>query len=89
MTDSTAVFFTVNVATPLAVLVALAGETIELPLPAVIETALPPTGFPPESLRVTVTVEVVAPSATTDVGLALTVEVLVLTGPGLKATMTV
>ena len=37
-------------------------------------TVLPETGFEFTSFRVTVTVEVVLPSATTEVGLALTVD---------------
>jgi hypothetical protein len=72
---------TVNVTTPVAVDEPLAAEIVELPLPAVRDTALPVTGLPPASFRVTVIVEVVAPSARTDVGLAVTVDTEALTAP--------
>jgi hypothetical protein len=49
-------------------------------LPASV-TVLPLTGLPPASVRVTVIVEVVAPSAGTEVGLAITVETDALTPP--------
>ena len=78
-----------NVACPLAFVVPLTVVIVELPLPAVRETVLPFTTFPPESLRVTVTVDVVDPSAVTDVGLAVTVEAPALTGPALNTTVIV
>ena len=62
---------------------------VELPLPAVNETVLPLTGRLLPSKSVTVIVEVVAPSAVTDVGLALTVDVLALTVPTVKFTVAV
>ncbi|MCX5875356.1 MAG: hypothetical protein NT087_03470 [Deltaproteobacteria bacterium] len=71
-----------KVATPLAFDVPLAGEMVELPDPAVSDTVLPETGLPKLSFKVTVTVEVVVPSAVTDVGLAVTVEAVALTEPG-------
>ena len=78
------VSLTVNVAWPLAFVVPETVVIVELPLPAVSETALPLTKLFPESLRVTVTDEVVEPSAATDVGFALTVDVAALTDPGLN-----
>jgi hypothetical protein len=49
-------------------------------------TFLPGTGFPFASLKVTVTVLTVAPSAGTLVGLAPTVDTVGETGPGVKTT---
>jgi len=80
VTDSTCVSFTVNEACPLAFVVPLTVVTVELPLPAARVTALPLTGEPPPLSRVTVIVAVELPSATTDVGLAATVELAALTG---------
>src|SRR6185295_15762965 len=80
--------FTVNVACPLALVVPLTVVIVELPLPAAKVTVLPLTRLPPESLRVTVTVEVATLFATTEVGLATTVEAAALTGPGLKVAVT-
>lgn len=71
--------FTVKVTTPLALLTLLDVWIVALPLPTS-ETVFPETTAPPESLRVTVIVEVVVPSAGTDVGEAVTVEVDELTG---------
>src|SRR5277367_2331392 len=59
----------------------LAAEIIELPLPAVSVTVLPLTGLLFASVRVTVIVEVVVPSAGTDDGLWFTVETEALTAP--------
>lgn len=73
MTDSAFVSFTVKGTTPLAVDKPLAAEIVELPLPADSVTVLPPV-----SSSVTVMVEVVEPLATTDTGVATTVEVLAL-----------
>ena len=65
---------TVNVTTPLGLEGPLAAEIVELPDPCASVTVFPLTGLSLTSLRVTVIVEVVEPSATTEVGLALTVE---------------
>jgi hypothetical protein len=54
---------------------------VELPPPAVRETVLPLTGLVFVSKRLTVIVEVVEPSAVIDVGFAVTVDVLMFTGP--------
>ncbi len=47
---------------------------------------MPETGFDWPSFSVTVTVEVVAPSAVTEAGAALTVDCAALTGPTVKVT---
>ena len=73
---------TVKLTTPLVFEAPLAAEIVELPLPALSVTVLPLTGLLFASLSVTVMVEDVEPSATTEVGLALTVEVAELTAPG-------
>jgi hypothetical protein len=73
--------FTVKVTTPLELDAPLAAEIVELPLPAASVTVLPLTGLLPASSSVTVIVEVVEPSAATDVGLALTVDFDALTDP--------
>jgi hypothetical protein len=65
----------VKVTTPLASDGPLAAEITELPLPAASVTVFPLTGLLTESSNVTVIVLVVVPSATTDGGLALTVDV--------------
>src|SRR5213593_2309145 len=83
------VSFTANVACPLAFVVPLTVVIVELPLPAVSDTALPLTGLLLMSLRVTVIVDVVDPSAGTDVGLALTVDVPALTVPAVNVTVAV
>src|SRR2546422_407223 len=83
------VSFTANVAWPLAFVVPFTVVIVELPLPAVSETTLPLTGWLATSLSVTVIVDVVDPSAGTDVGFALTVDVLALTGPTVKFTVAV
>src|SRR5262249_30337111 len=54
---------------------------IELPLPAVSETVLPAMRLLNASLSVTVIVEVDIPSATTEVGLATTLDATALTVP--------
>jgi hypothetical protein len=72
----------VKVTTPVALDEPLAAEIVELPLPAVSVTVLPLTGLLFASIRVTVIVEVVVPSAITDVGFALTVDTNALTAPG-------
>jgi hypothetical protein len=87
--DSATVSFTVNVTTPLAVEVPLAAEIVELPPLFASVTVLPLTKLLLASLSVTVMVEVVEPSATTDVGLALTVELAALAGPAVNVTVAV
>jgi hypothetical protein len=69
----------VKVTTPLELDEPLAAEMVELPLPWDKVTVFPLTGLLFPSLSVTVIVEVVVPSATIEVGLAFTVEVLALT----------
>ena len=71
---SATVSFTVKVATPLALLTAEIIVITELPVAALKLTVLPGTGLPAPFFKVTVMVEVLMPSAGTDVGLALTVE---------------
>jgi hypothetical protein len=56
----------------------LAVEIVELPLAAARDTVSPTTGVLLAFKSVTVIVEVVAPSAATDVGLAVTVEFVAL-----------
>lgn len=82
MTDSAVPFLTVKVTTPLASETPLGAEIVELPLPAVRETALPLTRLLLASFKVTVIFEVVELSAGTEVGLAATVDVPALTAPG-------
>src|SRR5207237_856391 len=86
---TTTVSFTVNEYWPLALVVPLTVVMVELPPLAASETTLPLTGWLEASFRVTVMAEVVLPSATTDVGLALTVDVLALTAPSVKVTVAV
>jgi len=80
------VSFTVNVTTPPAFEAPLAAEIVELPVPCERVTVLPLTGLLFTSSRVTVIVEVVEPSAVTEVGFAVTVDFVPLTGPGVKVT---
>ena len=89
MTVSAFVSFTVKVTTPLAFEGPLAGEIVELPAPCDRVTVLPLTGWLFVSIRVIVIVEVVAPSAATEVGLALTVDLDALAGPAVKFTVAV
>ena len=73
---------TVKVTTPAPLEGPLAAEIEEEPVwPS--ETDLPATGLPKASVRVTVTVEVVAPSAGTEAGLEPTVETEPLTAAAL------
>ena len=67
---------TLKLATPLLLLVALAGLILEWPVPWLSVTVLPPTGLPLLSFSVTVSVAAVVPLAAILVGLALSVEVL-------------
>ena len=78
-----------KVTTPLASDEPLAPEMTERPAPWPSVTVLPDTGLPLASLRVTVTVEVVDPSAVTELGLAETVDWAAVTGPGVKVTVAV
>ena len=81
--------FTVKVAWPLVLVVPLSVVIVELPLPGVSVTVFPLTGWLKGSNRVTVMVEMVDPSATTEVGLALTVDAVALTAPTVKFTVAV
>ena len=74
MTAWAVVSVTAKVATPL--LLVVAGEVVmtEDPLPAAKETDLPARATPLSSFKVTVTVEDAIPSASTDDGEAVTVE---------------
>jgi len=83
--------FTVKVTTPEALEVPEAAEMVGLPEPEVLArvTVLPETGLPPASFRVTVMVEVVLPSATTEAGEALTVDSAAVTNTGEKVTLAV
>ena len=73
--------FTVKVTTPEASEVPEAAEIVSLaPRLEARDTVLEATGVPPPSLRVTVMVEVVAPSAGTEPGVAATVELALLAG---------
>lgn len=73
-----------KVTTPKALELPDAAEIVSVP-PRLDErvTVLPETGFPFASFKVTVIVEVVLPSAATDVGESLTVETVALTAPAL------
>ena len=83
-------FVTVKVATPLALDVPLTVVIVELVLLSVRVTVLPATGLLFASFSVTVTVEVVEPSAVTFTdGDAFTVDVEALTAPATKATRAV
>src|SRR5207244_2886875 len=86
---STLASLTVKEAWPLALVVPLTVVMAELPPLAASDTTLPLTGWLEASFRVTVMAEVVLPSATTDAGLALTVDVLALTAPAVKLTAAV
>jgi hypothetical protein len=83
------VSFTVKVTTPLALEAPEAAEMVELPVPWPRVTVLPDTGLLLASLSVTVMVEVVTPSAVTDVGLADTVECEADTAPAVNVTLAV
>ena len=82
MTASAFVSFTVKVAIPLELVVPLTGDMVECPIPCARVMALLLTGLLFASSRVTVMVEVVVPSAVTEAGFALTVDVPALTEPG-------
>jgi hypothetical protein len=89
VTDSATESFTANLACPFAPVVPATVVIVELPLPAVNETAFPLTGFPLASFRVTVIEEVLEPSAGTELGLAATVDWLALTVFDTKVTAAV
>ena len=78
---------TVNVAIPEALVVA--GEVVmtEDPLPAARETDLPARATPLSSFRMTVTVEDAIPSASTDDGEAVTVELATVALGAVKVTV--
>jgi hypothetical protein len=89
VTDCATVSLIVKVATPLALDNPLADEIVELPAPCDRVTVLPLTGLLFASKSVTVIVEVVVPSAVTEAGLALTVDLAALTAPAVKVTVAV
>ena len=74
MVDSTAASLTVKVATPEALVTPETVVIVEEPPLFASVTVLPETGFDFASFSVTVIVEVVLPSARTDVGEAVTVD---------------
>ena len=79
-----------NVATPVALVVPETVTIVDEPLPFASVTVLPGSGLPFESLIVAVTVEVVEPSASTEVGEAESVDrdVLAAVAAGRIATIT-
>ena len=84
------VLVTVKVTTPLAFELPLAAEIVDVELLSDNVTVLPATGLLFASFSVTVTVEVVVPSAVTLMdGAEVTVEVDALTAPATKATLAV
>jgi hypothetical protein len=80
------VALTVKVAIPDAFDVAEEAVIESAPRLELSDTVLPETGLLLESLRVTVTVEVITPLAVIEEGEALTVEVEALTAPTTKVT---
>lgn len=98
MVVSATVSFTVKVATPLALVIAFNTVIVEL-FPRLVTVELPPflvnvtvfplTGLLLASFKVTVMVEVVVPSATTEDELAATVEVEAETAPAVNVTVAV
>ena len=89
MTVSATASFTVKLAWPFAFVVPLTVVIVELPVPAVRDTVLPLTGLLFASSNVTVIADVLELSAVTDVGLAVTVDLLGLTAPTVKLTVAV
>jgi hypothetical protein len=91
VTASTVESFTVKVAWPLEFVVPFRVVIVEWVPPLVLAsvTVLPLIGLLFASNRVTVIVDVVAPSATTDVGLALTVDTDALTAPAFTVSVCV
>ena len=89
MVVSATVSLTVKVATPEPLVTPETVVIVEEPPPFASVTVLPEAGFDWPSFSVTVTVEVVAPSAVIDAGAALTVDSAALTGPTVKVTSAV
>jgi hypothetical protein len=91
VTDSAVESFTVKVAWPLAFVVPLTVVIVECVPPLLLAsvTVLPLTGLLYASMSVTVIVEVVAPSAGTEVGLAVTVDADALTAAGFTVSVCV
>ena len=89
MTAWATVSFTVKVTTPLTSEGPLAAEMVELPAPCARVTVLPLTARLLASLSMAVMVEVVAPSAVTEVGLAVTLEFPAVGVPTVKFTVAV
>ena len=83
------VLLTVNVAWPDALVATEAGAIVDGPPAPASVTFLPETTLPFASFSVTVTVEVVTPSAVTVLGAALTVDCAAVTGPGVYVTVAV
>ena len=86
MTAPAVVLLTVNVATPLPLVVAEAGEIVEPTGAPPSETVLPGTTWSWASRSVSVTVEVEVPSAVTVVGEATSSDAPPVAAPGVKAT---
>ena len=82
MTASALVSFTVKVAIPPALVVPLAGEIVECPVPCARVTVFPLTGLLLASSRATVIVDVEVPFAVTVVGLAVSLDLPALGVPG-------
>jgi len=86
---SATVSLTVNVAWPEPFVTPETVVIVEEPLPFARVTVLPETGFEFASLSVTVIVEVVLLSASTDAGDAETVDCAAVTGPAVNVTVAV
>ncbi len=86
MVASATVSLTVKVATPEPLVTPETVVIVEEPPPFASVTVLPETGFDCASFSVTVTVEVVLPSARTEAGAAETVDCAAVTGPTVKVT---
>ena len=80
---------TVKVATPEALVTPETVVIVEEPPHLASVTVLPATGLLLASRRVTVTVEVVEPSAVTEAGAAETPDCAAVTAPGVKVTVAV
>ena len=89
MVDSTAASLTVNVATPEPLVTPETVVIVEEPPPFASVTVLPETGLDCASFSVTVIVEVVLLSASTDAGDADTVDWAAVTGPAVNVTVAV
>ena len=87
--EAAVVDFTVKVTTPAVLEGPEAADIVGVPEPDVLARVVvfPETGLLPASSKVTVTVEVVEPSARTDAGDAFTVDVPALTDPTLIVTL--